>query len=108
MKWIKDAKEGIVVAGGNCRGNQLRQLDNPHGIIVDHFGRIYVTDRANHRVMRWCKDAKEGEIIVGGNGKGNQSNQLKGPAGLAFDQQGNLYVVDSWNNRIQKFKINEN
>jgi hypothetical protein len=24
MKWIKDAKEGIVVAGGNGQGNSLR------------------------------------------------------------------------------------
>jgi hypothetical protein len=42
MKWIKDAKEGIIVAGGNGRGNSLSQLDYPSGVIVDQFGQICV------------------------------------------------------------------
>jgi DNA-binding beta-propeller fold protein YncE len=106
MKWLKDAKEGIVVAGGNGKGNSLTQLSHPYGVILDEFGQIYVADKGNDRVMRWCEGAKEGTIVVGGNGRGQQSNQLNQPRGLLFDQQGNLYVADLNNHRIQKFEIN--
>ncbi|CAF1540451.1 unnamed protein product [Adineta steineri] len=105
MKWRKDAKEGIVVAGGNGQGKDLNQLSYPRGVIVDDLGQIYVADWGNHRIMRWCDGEEEGEIVVGGNGKGNQPNQLNNPYGLSFDNDGNLYIVDGWNHRIQKFDI---
>ncbi|CAF1204700.1 unnamed protein product [Adineta steineri] len=105
MKWRKDAKEGIVVVGGNGEGGNLNQLSSPEGLIVDDLGQIYVADVGNHRVMRWCEGKEEGEIVVGGNGQGNQTHQLNRPMGLSFDDEGNLYVVDSWNHRIEKFEI---
>ncbi|CAF0893440.1 unnamed protein product [Adineta steineri] len=105
MKWIKDAKEGIVVAGGNRQGGNLNQLSTPKGVIVDDLGQIYVADWGNHRVMRWCEGKEEGEVIVGGNGNGIQLYQLSPPNCLSFDDEGNLYVADSWNNRIQKFEM---
>jgi sugar lactone lactonase YvrE len=108
MKWLKDATEGIVVAGGNSKGNSLSQLSFPQGVIVDHFGQIYVADMDNHRVMRWFAGDTEGTIVVGGNGEGKEVNQLCLPAGLSFDKEGNLYVADWENNRIQKFEIDSN
>ena len=108
MKWIKDAKEGIIVAGGNGKGNSLTQLSNPTGVIVDQLGQIYVADYENDRVMRWFEGATKGTIVIGGNGQGQQSNQFNGPTGLFFDRHENLYVADLKNHRIQKFKINSN
>ncbi|CAF4219701.1 unnamed protein product [Adineta steineri] len=105
MKWRKDAKEGIIVAGGNDKGSSLKQLSNPEGVFVDHLGLIYVADRGNNRIMRWCEGKEEGEIILGGNGQGAESNQLSEPSGLSFDIEGNLYVVDSNNHRVQKYLI---
>jgi len=35
MKWIKCAKEGMVVACGQCHRNSLTQLSCPAGVIVD-------------------------------------------------------------------------
>ncbi|CAF1167673.1 unnamed protein product [Adineta steineri] len=104
MKWKKDAKEGIIVAGGNGPGNSLKQLYNPQGVIVDHLGQTYVADLRNDRVMRWSEGKQEGEIVVGRNGQGNQSNQLNGPIGLSFDNEENLYVADYLNHRIQKYE----
>lgn len=104
MKWHKDAKEGIIVAGGNEQGTDLRQISYPEGVIVDQLGQIYIADWDNDRVMRWSKDVKVGTIVVG-HGKGQQSNQFNGPRGLLFDRQGNLYIVDSQNHRVQKFEI---
>ena len=106
MKWMKGAKKGVVVAGGQEKGNSLIQLDLPSGIIVDQLGTVYVVDRRNNRVVRWLKGAKAGSVIVGGNGQGNQANQLNYPVDLAFDLENNLYVLDRNNNRIQKYSVN--
>jgi hypothetical protein len=105
MKWVKCAKEGIVVAGDQGQGNSLRQLDYPRGIIVDQLGSIYVADTGNHRVMRWLKGAAEGSIVVGGNEVGAQPNQFDWPTDLSFDLENNLHVVDCMNNRVQKFDV---
>ncbi len=48
IKWMRDSKEGIVVAVGNGHGNNLRQLSHPKGIIVDQWGQMYVADYDNH------------------------------------------------------------
>ncbi|CAF4416744.1 unnamed protein product [Adineta steineri] len=105
MKWRKDAREGIVVAGGNGEGGNLDQLSLPAGLIVDDLGQVYVVDFDHNRVMRWREGKEKGEIVVGGNGEGDQSNQLNGASGLFFDDEENLYVVDDGNDRVQKFEI---
>ncbi|CAF4580385.1 unnamed protein product, partial [Rotaria magnacalcarata] len=66
MKWNKGAKEGIVVAGGQSKGNALTQLAHPQGLFVDALGTLYVADQFNHRVMRWTQGAKSVTVIMGG------------------------------------------
>jgi hypothetical protein len=56
MKWIKDAKERIVVAGGNGQGDCLTELSEPQRVIFDHLGQIYVADSGNHRVMEMVEE----------------------------------------------------
>ncbi|CAF4746210.1 unnamed protein product, partial [Rotaria sp. Silwood2] len=73
------AKQGIVVAGGQGKGNGLTQLYYPEGVVVDQLGTAYVADGGNARIMRWPKGATQGNVIVGGNGTGGQSIQLNGP-----------------------------
>jgi sugar lactone lactonase YvrE len=108
MKWVKDAKEGVIVAGGKGQGNSLTQLSNPMGLIVDHLDNVYIADSRNDRVLRWSKGSREGRIVTGGNGEGKQANQFNGLKGLSFDRYGNLYVVDWDNNRVQRFDIDSN
>ena len=105
MKWVRGATEGIVVAGGQGRGNALSQLYHPDGIIVDQLGTLYIADRYNHRIVRWRKGATAGEVLVDGNGAGSRSNQLNQSTDLLFDRQGNLFVADHLNHRVQKFEI---
>ncbi|CAF0946176.1 unnamed protein product [Rotaria sp. Silwood1] len=105
MKWMKDAKEGIVVAGGNGPGNSLTQLWASIGVAVDQLGTIYIADSNNHRIIRWPQEVKQGSIVVDENGKEEQANQLSSSLDLTFDQQGNLYVVDNGNYRVQRFNI---
>ncbi|CAM2730414.1 unnamed protein product, partial [Rotaria socialis] len=85
MKWIKGAKQGIVVAGG---------------AVVDQLGTVDVTDGGNARIMRWPKGATQGSVIAGGNGEGEQSNQINWSAGWSFDRHGNLYVADNRHHRV--------
>ena len=40
----KDGKEEIVVADRNAYKDNLKQLSNPEGMIVDYLGQIYVAD----------------------------------------------------------------
>ena len=102
VKWHKDAKEGIIVAGGNGQGNNLNQLSGPEGIVVNEVGDVYVADSHNHRIVCWPLGSTEGRIVVGVNGQGEESNQLNLPIGLSVDINNNhLYVVDC---RIQQFK----
>ncbi|CAF1136075.1 unnamed protein product [Adineta steineri] len=91
--------EGVVVAGGSGKGDQLNQLDRPTFIFVDEDQSVYVSDCHNHRVMKWRKDAKEGTIVAGGNGEGRNLNQLYYPEGVTVDDLGKIYVADCWNHR---------
>ncbi|CAF0862122.1 unnamed protein product [Adineta steineri] len=95
--------DGIVVAGGNGKGNQLNQLDWPTYIFVDEDQSVYVSDQNNHRVMKWRKDAEEGTIVAGGNGKGANLNQLYLPQGVIADHLGQIYVADQSNHRVMRW-----
>ncbi|CAF1384159.1 unnamed protein product [Adineta steineri] len=95
--------EGIVVAGGNDRGNKSNQLRCPTYIFVDEDQSIYVSDQENHRVMKWRKGAENGTIVAGGNGQGNRLNQLSSPQGVIVDDLGQIYVADWKNNRVMRW-----
>ncbi|CAF0839854.1 unnamed protein product [Adineta steineri] len=100
-RWkMGEYNKGIVVAGGNGRGDQLNQLNDPTFIFVDEDLSVYVSDKRNHRVMKWRKDAEEGQIVVGGNGEGANLNQLSYPQGVIVDDMGQIYVADVFNHRI--------
>jgi sugar lactone lactonase YvrE len=101
---MKDAKEGIVVTGGQGTGNDLTQLTCPQGLNFDQLDHIYVADLDHNRIMHWPQEGTQGDVVVdGGNGPDEQVNQLNHPRGLSFDREGNNYVVDAFNNRIQRF-----
>ncbi|CAF3834573.1 unnamed protein product [Rotaria magnacalcarata] len=115
MKWMKDSKEGIVVAGGTReggldefrygRGNAPNQVYWPRGLFVDPFDNVYVVSSWSHRVMLWRNEASQGEVVAGKDGHESQANPMHGPEGLAFDRKGNLYVVDQWNDRVLRFSV---
>lgn len=105
MKWVKDAKRGIVVAGGRGPGQDLPQLSHPNGVLIDAEGTIDVSDWGNDRVMRWYPEMIHGAVVAGGNERGEGANQFSLPIGLSFDRHGNLYVADYRNHRVQRFSI---
>jgi sugar lactone lactonase YvrE len=103
QRWKKGDKEGTIVAGGNGKGHDLNQLNNPAFIFVDEEYSLYVSDMDNNRVTKWLKDAKEGIVVAGGNGPKNSLTQLSSPQGVTVDQLGQIYVADSHNNRVMSW-----
>ena len=94
-------KNGIVVAGGNGRSNQLNQLNCPTCLFVDEEQAVYVSEWNNHRVMKWNKGAKEGIVVAGGQEEGSVLTQLSHPQGLFVDISGTIYVADTLNDPVK-------
>ncbi|CAF1532573.1 unnamed protein product [Adineta ricciae] len=101
-KWLKDAKEGIVVSGPSFGGN-MRQMRYNRGFTLDCFGHIFIADSWNNRIVRWSKDLHDVMVILGGYGWGRKLHELNRPDDVVLDRQGNLYVVDTNNHRVLKF-----
>ncbi|CAF1077478.1 unnamed protein product, partial [Didymodactylos carnosus] len=102
-RWKIGVTNGVVVAGGNGKGNKLSQLDYPTSIFVDQEQSVYVSDNHNHRVMKWKKDTEEGIVVAGGHGRGNNLRQLSCPRSIIVDQTGTIYVVDQFNHRVMRW-----
>ena len=51
-RYIIGDKNGMVVAGGNGKGNQSNQLNVPTYLFVDEEQAVYVSQWNNHRVMK--------------------------------------------------------
>ncbi|CAF0882373.1 unnamed protein product [Rotaria sordida] len=101
IMWTQD---GITVAGGNEKGNELNQLFYPWGLAVDHDQNIYVADCVNDRVMEWKPGATSGRVVAGGNDEESKANQLDGPRGVIIDKQtDSLIICDSRNRRIVRW-----
>jgi hypothetical protein len=52
MRWSKGATQGSVIVGGNGKGSQSNQLNEPVGLSFDRHGNLYVVDYGNHRVQK--------------------------------------------------------
>ena len=102
-RWKIGETNGILVAGGNGRGNRLDQLDQPYHIFIDQDHSVYVSDYGNHRVMKWRKGGKEGAIVAVGRVSGDRLLHLSGPRGIVVDQQGTLYIADQTNHRVVRW-----
>jgi hypothetical protein len=93
----------------NNGGISAVTLNSPFGILLDKSGGVYVSDRANHRVLYYPKDAVTATRVYGQQGSftGNTMNNggisagsLANPVGLALDSVGGLYIADALNNRV--------
>ncbi|CAF3816249.1 unnamed protein product [Adineta steineri] len=80
VKWIKDAKEGIV----------SRELHYPRTVRVTQSGNIYSIDGYYNRIVRWTpEDTTTGTIIIG-----EKQYTLSQPHDIAFDENGNVFVLN--------------
>ncbi|CAF1466576.1 unnamed protein product [Adineta steineri] len=98
-KWNKWKQTGITIAGGNGEGQQLNQLNHPHGISIDEQKNILIADFWNHRIVLWKYNANQGQIIAGGNGNGSRMDQLSYPTDVIIDQQNHSIIIVDFDNR---------
>ncbi|CAF1256498.1 unnamed protein product [Adineta ricciae] len=93
---------GITVAGGNGRGEELNQLNDPVGICIDDENQtIYIADTQNHRIMKWKIGQKQGEVVAGGTGQGKRIDQLNQPRNVIWNKANRaLIIADSLNFRV--------
>ncbi|CAF0790317.1 unnamed protein product [Adineta steineri] len=106
---VRWKQEGITVAGGNGRDDNLNQLSHPVGIFVDDDQTIYIANNSNHRIVQWKYNAIIGQIVAGANGCGNQMNQFNEPIGVIIDKEHNsLIIADSENRRVMQWSRQNN
>ncbi|CAF0814336.1 unnamed protein product [Didymodactylos carnosus] len=130
MKWVVNANQGIVVAGGSL-GFLAVGLWYPSGVYVDELkkiGAVYVSDTMNNRIQKWSPPNHPVGLIYDANtnylyiadADNNRilkwspysstgqiiATGLSRPTGISFDSNWNLYVSDYNNNRVQKFLYN--
>jgi YD repeat-containing protein len=102
------AGSGVEGFGGDGSPAISARLDEPHSVVADAAGNLYIADTDNHRIRKVSPDGTittvAGTSIPGFSGDGGLANsaQLNLPAGVAVDEQGNLFIADLGNHRIRK------
>jgi uncharacterized protein YjiK len=86
-------------------GNDNTHFDSVRGITFDSLGRMYVSDRENHRIQVYTfsvgspiYSATIGVTDV----PGDDNDHFNKPYRLAVDSSDRLYVADSENDRVQR------
>lgn len=104
QKWAPGASTGVTVAAGiNGSGSDSSQFNDPRGLYVDSYGRMYIADYFNNRIQKWVPGMEYGITIAGGRGVGETPGKLSNPSGVYVSPGGELYVADEGNNRVQKY-----
>jgi DNA-binding beta-propeller fold protein YncE len=94
-------------------GTTAGRMNGPVGVFADGDGRLWVTDRLNHRVLRFESAAAKanGAIADGVLGQadfttgtsGLSSTKMNRPMGVYADVPGRLWVCEDDNNRALRF-----
>ena len=75
------------------------QFNQPRGIVVDDFGKVYVVDSQNHRIQKFASD---GTYRAQWGSQGTDDGDFEDPDGICIDSNRRLYVADAGNHRVQK------
>ena len=85
-------RNGKLIKSWGKQGSENGNFDNPHNIVMDAQGRLYVADRNNSRIQVF---SREGEFIEAWTNVGK-------PWGLAISPEQNIYMTDGDNEKILK------
>lgn len=80
----KFSADGELLLSWGQAGNEPGQFQIPHGIGVDHSGRVVVADRENSRLQWFAPDGKFLE----------QWTDVARPCNVVFDDDDNVYVAE--------------
>jgi uncharacterized protein (TIGR03437 family) len=102
---------GYTGDGGPSLGAELA---DPHDVVVDNAGNVYIADTLNSRIriINTFGDintfAGNGARGYTGDGGPATNAELTYPTGLALDKAGNLYIADWGNGTVRKVDTNGN
>ncbi len=95
-------------------GNYVRSFGrgmfgNEHGLRIDRYDNVWVTDNGDHQVMKFSNDG-ELQLTLGIKGEaGTTDETFDRPADISFGPNDELYVADGYgNNRVVKFDAEGN
>lgn len=98
------ARDKVFFADG--KGDQAR-FANPHGLVIDAEGNLYVADSAN-AIIRKISPTGEVSTFAGKAGEPGKADGLLSearfstPGGIAMDSAGNFFIADRDNCTIRK------
>ncbi|MDO8434503.1 MAG: choice-of-anchor D domain-containing protein [Candidatus Binatus sp.] len=99
----------------NCSPASQTTLCGPSGLATDKFGRLFITDRRNNRVLELDAplSSRQPTTVFGQSdffkqgcnrgGVAPSADSLCLPFSVALDSQGNVHIADSRNNRVLKY-----
>ena len=108
QKWPRNGVNGTTIAGTGAAGNSSvnNAFGSSNGIYLDRYGYLYVSDRANHRVLRFppgSTSGTNGTAVAGTGMSGSGPSQLDVPYRIFVDDNRNIYIADKNNHRIQRW-----
>ncbi len=120
---VIDLATGLIdtLAGGHGRGTEDdpdgdgdARFDQPHDVVIDADGTVYVADTGNSCVRAITSDGAvttvAGQCGVPGpaelHGEATAAT-LDWPSGLALDEDGRLWIADTHNHVIRRVRIRE-
>jgi hypothetical protein len=105
-----DFNSGAANRGGSVAANTL---NGPNDLVVDSFGRLWVADYLNNRVLRFDNassiasganaDAVLGQTDFTTSSSDTTQNKFNKPTGIHIDPSGTLWVAEMSNHRILRF-----
>ena len=76
------------------------KVDESHGIGLDNYGNILITDPTIHRVFRYSQNGEFIDEI--GFGPGTGFGEFDGPRDVKVDKNGNVFVIDGNSGKLKK------
>jgi uncharacterized protein (TIGR03437 family) len=102
------AGNGSFGFSGDGSSSVGAQLADPHDVVIDPAGNVFIADTLNSRVRKIDTHGKistyagNGTRGFGGDGGAASNALLSLPTGLALDTAGNLYIADFGNATVRK------
>ena len=110
------AADGVLGQAGfttNSSGTTAAMMNGPVGVFVDPAGRLWVTDRLNHRVLRFDNasardngsnaDGVLGQADFTTGTSGLSSTKMNRPMGVYADAKDHVWVCEDDNSRVIRF-----
>jgi gliding motility-associated-like protein len=106
------AQQVVTIAGlagstGSTDGTgTAARFNEPHALVADKNGNVYVADRLNHRIRKISASGVvstfAGSGVAGSTDGQGLNASFNEPWGIAIDTLGNLYVADTKNYKVRQ------